>query len=52
MPANSRSHAIEEFNQGKYKYIIASDTRDAIGQNAEHEEEGAEVSSSLLIGPI
>lgn len=41
MPANTRSHVINEFNEGKYKYIIASDARDAIGP--ENEGETAEV---------
>lgn len=30
MPANSRSHVINEFNEGKFKYVIASETRDVI----------------------
>ncbi|MFH4977476.1 hypothetical protein AB6A40_004185 [Gnathostoma spinigerum] len=29
MPANSRSHAVQEFNEGKFKHIIASDINDA-----------------------
>lgn len=41
MPANTRSHVINEFNEGKYKYIIASDARDAVGP--ENEENAAEV---------
>ncbi|KAI6192838.1 RNA helicase [Aphelenchoides fujianensis] len=40
MPANSRSHVIQEFNEGKYRYIIASDARDAVGP--EQEEEAGE----------
>lgn len=35
MPANTRSHIISEFNQGKYRYIIASDARDAVGPENE-----------------
>ncbi|KAI6226286.1 RNA helicase [Aphelenchoides fujianensis] len=40
MPANSRSHVIQEFNEGKYRYIIASDARDAVGP--EQDEEAGE----------
>ncbi|KAI6206267.1 hypothetical protein M3Y94_00889000 [Aphelenchoides besseyi] len=39
MPANSRSHVINEFNEGKYRYIIASDARDAIGPSENDEED-------------
>lgn len=35
MPANSRSHVIQAFNEGKFKYIIASETKDVVD-----EEEG------------
>ncbi|KAI6190767.1 RNA helicase [Aphelenchoides bicaudatus] len=44
MPANNRSHVIQEFNDGKFKYIIASDSRDALGSL--DEEETAEPSQS------
>ncbi|CAD5228908.1 unnamed protein product [Bursaphelenchus okinawaensis] len=36
MPANSRSHVINEFNEGKYKYIIASEMKD-VGEGEEEE---------------
>jgi ATP-dependent RNA helicase DDX56/DBP9 len=44
MPANNRSHIINEFNEGKFKYIIASDSRDAFGSGQGDNEEAAGVS--------
>ncbi|KAH7701033.1 DEAD box protein/DEAH protein box helicase, partial [Aphelenchoides avenae] len=47
MPANYRCHVIQEFNEGKYPCIIASDTNDAIGtDDAAQDEEQAQASSS------
>lgn len=46
MPANNRSHVISEFNEGKFKYIIASDARDAVGP----EKEGGEGDEDAGVG--
>lgn len=43
MPVNSRCHVVEEFNEGRYMYVIASDINDvsgkAPGMKKEEEEE-------------
>lgn len=39
MPANYRYHVVQEFNEGKYPYIIASDTNDLIPEGEEDGEE-------------
>jgi ATP-dependent RNA helicase DDX56/DBP9 len=38
MPANTRSHVINEFNLDKFKYIIASDARDTVGDDDQEVE--------------
>ncbi|VDN06520.1 unnamed protein product [Thelazia callipaeda] len=32
MPVNSRCHVVEEFNEGRYTYVIASDINDVSGE--------------------
>jgi hypothetical protein len=39
MPANYRYHIVQEFNEGKYPYIIASDTNDLIHEGEAEDEE-------------
>uniref|UniRef100_A0A183EQV4 RNA helicase n=1 Tax=Gongylonema pulchrum TaxID=637853 RepID=A0A183EQV4_9BILA len=33
MPVNSRCHVVDEFNEGRYSYVIASDINDVSGQS-------------------
>ncbi|VDK69060.1 unnamed protein product [Onchocerca ochengi] len=33
MPINSRCHVVEEFNEGRYSYVIASDVNDISGES-------------------
>uniref|UniRef100_A0A915PJP2 RNA helicase n=1 Tax=Setaria digitata TaxID=48799 RepID=A0A915PJP2_9BILA len=33
MPINSRCHVVEEFNEGRYSYVIASDINDVSGES-------------------
>ena len=35
MPANSRCHIINEFNEGKWPYIIASECNDVFDESEE-----------------
>lgn len=32
MPANSRCHVVDEFNEGRYSYIIASDVSGVLAE--------------------
>lgn len=33
MPINSRCHVVEQFNEGRYSYVIASDVNDVSGES-------------------
>lgn len=44
MPVNSRCHVVEQFNEGRYSYVIASDINDVSGEgHAVVEDEDEEV---------
>ncbi|KHN83238.1 putative ATP-dependent RNA helicase DDX56 [Toxocara canis] len=38
MPANSRCHVVDEFNEGRYNYVIASDINDILADDTAEEE--------------
>lgn len=38
MPANCRCHVVQEFNEGKYQFIIASDMKDVISTQKEGDQ--------------
>ncbi|KAL3990949.1 DEAD/DEAH box helicase family protein [Acanthocheilonema viteae] len=45
MPINSRCHVVEQFNEGRYSYVIASDINDVSGEShAVMEDENEEMS--------
>uniref|UniRef100_A0A0M3HYN2 Transposase n=1 Tax=Ascaris lumbricoides TaxID=6252 RepID=A0A0M3HYN2_ASCLU len=61
MPANSRCHVVDEFNEGRYSYIIASDVSDVLAERDTQEgqwpqnDERAQLPSlqnGLLVGWI
>lgn len=49
MPANYRYHIVQEFNEGKYPYIIASDTNDLIHEGEAENEEPKKKKVRILI---
>lgn len=42
MPINSRCHVVEQFNEGRYSYVIASDANDVSGESHAMKKDGDE----------
>lgn len=40
MPVNSRCHIVQEFNEGKYNFVIASDISDMFMAKSLEDEQG------------
>ena len=51
MPANSRSHIINEFNAGRYQYIIASDARDISGDREDEKKDVEAAANNQAASP-
>ncbi|CAG9531438.1 unnamed protein product [Cercopithifilaria johnstoni] len=50
MPINSRCHVVEQFNEGRYSYVIASDVNDVSGEShAMMKDEDEEISEMKKI---
>lgn len=42
MPVNSRCHVVEQFNEGRYTYVIASDINDVSSESQTMVKDGVE----------